>query len=68
MTAIKLYPCACGARSPIEHPPTGCPGPVVNGERFAPGYDERTALYEQHTRLDCRPDCKEEHYQLALGL
>jgi hypothetical protein len=42
-------------------------GPVVNGERFAPGYDERTALYEQHMRLRCRPDCEEEHYQLAFG-
>lgn len=22
---ITTYPCACGARSAIEHPPTGCP-------------------------------------------
>lgn len=21
---ISFYPCSCGARSPIEHPPTGC--------------------------------------------
>lgn len=41
---------------------------IVNGERFAPGYDKRTALYEQHMRLDCRQDCTEEHYQLAFGL
>lgn len=25
-------------------------GPVVNGERFAPGYSEHAARYEQHTR------------------
>ena len=33
------------------HPPGLASGPVVNGERFAPGYTPEAADYEQRTRL-----------------